>query len=470
MKAHVLTSHSEKPYSYWIKKNWYYHALIASLYRSFIPEQSRVLHMRCKNGVLLAAVKPSFGVGIDEDHSCIAEAQLQYQEYQFITGDFKNLSLDQSLHKKFDYIMINLATMESDDVQMLFETIHAVSHESTKVVIDFYSCLWEPVLWLTQKLSLRRPTEFKNWLSLHDISNFLSLADCEIVTKDRYILIPCYIPLFSWLVNSFIAPLPVINRLCLSNLIVARPVPKKLNKQDYSVSVIIPCRNERGNIEAAVKRCPVMGKKTEIIFVEGHSKDNTLEEIKRVCALYPEKNISYYVQQGKGKGDAVRLGFERAAGDVLMILDADLTVAPEELPKFYNALLDGKGEFINGSRLVYGMESEAMRFLNLIANYCFGIGFSWLLGQPIKDTLCGTKVLFKTTYEKIVANRSFFGEFDPFGDFDLLFGAAKLNLKIVDMPIRYKNRNYGTTQISRFRHGFLLLCMSFVALKKFKFK
>ncbi len=466
MKAQVLTSHVEKPYAYWIKKNWYYHSLIARLYQSFIPQGSRVLHISCKNGFLLAATNPSQGVGVDEDVQCINDAQQQYREYQFVVGDFKNITLDQT----FDYIMMNLATMETDDVQKLFEHIHTVSHESTKIIIDFYSCLWEPVLWITQKLSLRRPTMFKNWLSLHDVANFLSLAHCEVITKDRYILVPYYIPVLSWFANTFIAPLPLINKLCLSQWIVARPIPKKLNKLDYSVSVIIPCRNERGNIEAAVQRCPLMGKRTEIIFVEGHSKDNTLEEIKRVCELYPEKNISYYVQQGKGKGDAVRLGFAQATGDVLMILDADLTVAPEELPKFYDALLNGKGEFINGSRLVYGMESEAMRFLNLIANYCFGIGFSWLLEQPIKDTLCGTKVLFKHSYEKIVANRSFFGEFDPFGDFDLLFGAAKLNLKIVDMPIRYKNRNYGTTQISRFRHGILLLCMSFIALKKFKFK
>lgn len=230
------------------------------------------------------------------------------------------------------------------------------------------------------------------------------------------------------------------------------------------------CRNERGNVEAAVTRCPTMGKSTEIIFVEGHSRDNTLEEIQRVQKAYPEKNIRWYVQSGIGKGDAVRLGFAQAQGDILMILDGDLTAPPEELPKFFNALIDGNGEFINGSRLVYGMESGAMRILNLIANYCFGLGFSWLLGQPIKDTLCGTKVLFKSDYEKIEKNRAFFGDFDPFGDFDLLFGAAKLHLKIIDMPVHYKSRSYGTSQISRFKHGFLLLCMSFLALKKFKFK
>lgn len=466
MKATSLTLPAEKSYDYWLKKNWYYHGFIARLYRSFIPEHSNVLQISCKNGFLLAALNPSRAVGIDEDVHCIAKAQQTYSSFEFHAGNLKNVPHD----KPFDYIMINLATMEVDDVQELFEQVRGFCHDKTKIVIDFYSLLWEPILWITQKLSLRRKTVLKNWLSSQDLINFLSLAGFEVVTHDRSLLVPCYIPLVSWLLNTFIAPLPFINWLCLSQWIVARPIPEKKSSQEYTVSVIIPCRNERGNIEAAVTRCPDMGKATEIIFVEGHSKDNTLEEIQRVCQAYPEKKISYFVQPGRGKGDAVRVGFEKAIGDVLMILDADLTVPPEELPKFFDALVSGKGEFINGSRLVYGMESEAMRILNLIANYCFGLGFSWLLGQPIKDTLCGTKVLFAKDYEKIVQNRSFFGDFDPFGDFDLLFGAAKLNLKIIDMPIHYKNRSYGTTQISRFRHGFLLLCMSFIALKKFKFK
>jgi hypothetical protein len=466
MKANTVRIALEQSYDYWLKKNWYYHSWIARLYCSFIPKGSKVLQISCKNGFLLNATEPSLGMGIDEDLACITQAKECYSNYQFYAGNLKSIPVDQ----KFDYIMISLATMEVDDVQELFEQLHKSCHDTTKIVIDFYSILWEPILWVTQKLSLRRPTVLKNWLSSHDVINFLSLAGFEVITRDRYMIMPKYIPLISWVLNTFIAPLPGINWFCLSQWIVGRPVPVKKNPNDYSVSIIVVCRNERGNVENAVQRCPMMGKSTELIFVEGHSKDNTLEEIRRVQSAYPEKNISWYVQPGKGKGDAVRLGFEKATGDVLMIQDGDLTAPPEELTKFFHALISGKGEFINGSRLVYGMESEAMRILNLIANYCFAMGFSWLLGQPIKDTLCGTKVIFKTDYDKIVKNRSFFGEFDPFGDFDLLFGAAKLNLKIVDVPVHYKNRSYGTSQISRFRHGFLLLCMSFIALRKFKFK
>jgi glycosyltransferase involved in cell wall biosynthesis len=189
----------------------------------------------------------------------------------------------------------------------------------------------------------------------------------------------------------------------------------------------------------------------------------------RVKEKYSNKNIVVEKQTGKGKGNAVREAFEKSTGDILMILDADLTTPPEDMPKFYDAICSKRGEFINGCRLVYPMERQAMRFLNLLANKFFGLFFTYLLGQKVKDTLCGTKVVLKSDYNKIKNNRKYFGEFDPFGDFDLLFGAAKLNLKIAEIPVRYKEREYGSTQISRFSHGWLLIKMSLFAAKKIKF-
>ena len=212
-----------------------------------------------------------------------------------------------------------------------------------------------------------------------------------------------------------------------------------------------------------------MGSHTELIFVEGHSQDDTIEQCRRVAAVTPDKDIKIFTQNGRGKGDAVRLGFSKASGDILIILDADLSVAPEDLPQFYDALVTGKGEFINGSRLVYAKDPQAMRFLNLLGNKFFALLLSRLLGQPIKDTLCGTKVLYRNDYGRIAGSRAYFGDFDPFGDFDLLFGAAKLNLKIVEAPIRYRQRTYGTTNISRFSHGWLLLRMSAYAARKLLF-
>jgi len=268
------------------------------------------------------------------------------------------------------------------------------------------------------------------------------------------------------LINRWLAPF--LQWFCLTVFFVARREPAGAARP-LTVSVVIPARNEAGNIPAAVQRTPDMGAGTELVFVEGHSRDHTWAEIQRVAAANPGRKIKILQQSGKGKGDAVRAGFAIATGDVLMILDADLTMPPEELPKFYDVLAGGRAEFANGVRLVYPMDEKAMRFLNLCANKTFGLIFTWLLGQPVKDTLCGTKVLTRAHYHRIAANRAHFGDFDPFGDFDLLFGAAKLNLKIADVPIRYRERTYGTTNIQRWRHGLLLLRMVWFAARKLKF-
>ena len=275
-------------------------------------------------------------------------------------------------------------------------------------------------------------------------------------------------PFLGSLLNRFLVRFWPFSHLALANFLVARPQPIEV-KEKPSVSVIVPARNEAGNISTIFKRLPKMGRETELIFVEGHSQDDTFVVIEREIAAHSSTPSRVYRQTGIGKADAVRLGFEQAHGEILMILDADLTVPPEDLPRFYQALCNRTGEFINGVRLVYPMEQQAMRTLNLLGNKFFSIAFSWLLGQSIKDTLCGTKVLWKKDYELISSNRSYFGEFDPFGDYDLIFGAAKLNLKIVDLPIRYRERTYGSTNIHRWRHGWLLVKMVAFAARRLKF-
>jgi len=310
------------------------------------------------------------------------------------------------------------------------------------------------------------PTPDQSWIALDDIRNLLYLGNYEVIKTERRLLFPKYVPGISWLLNH-IGTLPVINNACLAQYIVARSI-HATPLRERSVSIVIPCRNEFGNIRPAIERLPDFGTWQEIIFVDGHSSDGTREEIERVIAGYPDKKIRLLLQTGKGKGDAVRLGFDAAEGDILMILDADLTVPPEALPRFYQAIASSKGDFLNGCRLIYPMEDRAMRALNQLGNKFFAMCFSWLLGQRLKDTLCGTKVLFRTDYQAIARNRSYFGDFDPFGDFDLLFGASKLNLKIIEVPVRYRNRSYGETKIHRFRHGLILLRMVFYAYRKMK--
>jgi hypothetical protein len=338
--------------------------------------------------------------------------------------------------------------------------------------LNFYNNFWRLPLSLVKQFGLGADLLEQNWFSPHDVFNLLELAGFEVIRHRSFILFPLNIPFFSNLMNRYMVNFPPFSWLALTNFVIARTRPNQgqnLSVKDVSVSVIVPARNESGNIENLLRRLPRIGKQTEVIFVEGHSIDKTYETIKKIIVQFPDRPSKLIRQSGRGKGDAVRLGFKEANGDVLIILDADLTVPPEVLPRFVDALVSGRGEFINGVRLVYPLENQSMRFLNMIGNKFFSLAFSWLLGQPTKDTLCGTKVLWKNDYETIAKNRHYFGNFDPFGDFDLLFGAAKLNLKIIDMPIRYRSRNYGDTNINRWQHGLLLLKMVIFAARRLRF-
>ncbi|HLA07169.1 MAG TPA: glycosyltransferase [Anaerolineales bacterium] len=451
----ALKSDSQRGLGRW------YHRRLAEIYRFHITPNLSVLELGCGDGKLLGVLNPARAVGLDFSQEMIRRAQQQYPSFEFIHADAHDLS---GISETFDVIILSDLVNDLWDVQRVFEQIKAVSTPRTRIIINFYSRLWQLPLSLGQTLGLAKPNLYQNWLTREDIRSLLRLAGFEPVQITQEILFP--LPL-GGLANRFLVRLWPLQHLALSNFVIARPIPQRA--REPVVSIIVPARNEAGNIKAIFERTPKMGRETELVFVEGHSKDDTFAAIQHEAASHPSIPSLVLQQTGIGKADAVRLGFAKANGDVLMILDADLTVPPEDLPRFYEALVSGKGELINGVRLVYPMEKEAMRTLNFLGNKFFSLAFSWLLGQPIKDTLCGTKVLWKKDYEKIAANRSYFGDFDPFGDYDLIFGAAKLNLKIVDLPIRYRERTYGSTNISRWKHGMLLLRMVAFAARRIKF-
>ncbi len=453
----------------WIEKNRFYYENDYRYMRFLIPEGLRVLDLGCGAGRLLSEVNPAKGVGVDLSAEMIKTAKSKYAEFEFLVGDAEDPKFIKDLGGPFDAIIISDTIGSFSDCQAALDILHPLCAPETRIIISYYAVGWAPILLAAQWFGWKMPQPQQNWLTTDDIVNLLSLSHFEVIKRECRQLIPKALLGFGDFINRFIAPFPIIRRLCLRNYVVARPASyKNLRKKPQSVTIVIPCRNERGNIESAIKRIPVFCKDMEILYVEGGSSDGTLEEINRVIKKYPKKDIKVQVQRGVGKGDAVRLGFGEARGEVLMILDADLTVPPEDLPKFFNAIASGQGEFINGSRLVYPMEDDAMRFLNLVANKVFSLLFTWLLNQRFTDTLCGTKVLRKSDYELISQNRSYFGAFDPFGDFDLIFGAAKLNMKVVEVPVRYAERIYGETQISRFQHGWLLVKMVVFAFRKLK--
>jgi SAM-dependent methyltransferase len=451
----------------WIERNAFFYGQDEKYMRFLVPEGLRVLDLGCGTGRMLAALKPARGVGVDISSNMIEIARRDFPDLEFVVGDIEDSAVVSSLTGPFDVIVLSDTIGTLEDCQATFERLHGLCTPDTRLVVAYYSRLWEPVLRVGELIGQKMPILQQNWLSTGDIANLLRLADFDVIKREWRQLLPKRLLGLGTLVNSYIAPWPVIRRACLRNYVVARSM-KALTRRALSATVLIPCRNERGNIEAAVTRLPRFCDDIELLFVEGHSRDGTLEEIRRVMAAHPDRDIKVLRQNGTGKGDAVRTGFAAARGDVLMILDADLTMPPEWMPKFYEALVSGKGEFINGTRLAYPMENEAMQLLNHIANRVFSWLFTWLLNQRFTDTLCGTKVLTRKHYLSIAANRGYFGDFDPFGDFDLIFGAAKLNLKVIEIPVAYANRTYGETQISRFRHGWLLLRMVVFAFRKLK--
>ncbi len=439
-----------------------YCRLLGHYLRHIVPSGASVLEVGCGDGSLLAQLPNRDIAGIDLSVVLIDEARRKLPHGRFEVGAGECFNLG----RNFDYILFSDTFHLAVDVQAMLWCATEHSHPESRIVANTYSALWRPLYSIATFLGLKKAMPLENWLSLSDVANLFQLADWETVAVAPKLLLPIEIPIVGKLINRWLAPL--LPWLCSTLFFTARR-SRLAENNNLTVSVVVPARNEAGNIENAVTRTPDMSSGLELIFIEGGSSDDTWDEIERVIVAYPDRNIRALRQTGKGKGNAVREAFAVATGDVLMILDADLTVPPEELSKFFDVIASGRAEFANGVRLVYPMEDRAMRFFNLCANKFFGIAFSWLLGQHVKDTLCGTKVLSRKNYELIAANRSYFGDFDPFGDFDLLFGAAKLNLKILDVPIRYKDRTYGTTNIQRWRHGAMLFRMLFYAARRLKF-
>jgi 2-polyprenyl-3-methyl-5-hydroxy-6-metoxy-1,4-benzoquinol methylase len=452
----------------------YFYGYLTRVIQARVPPGLRVLDVGCGSGHLLASLRPATGVGIELSSRAVATARRTHAgtSLRFIEGDGTGPETLAAAGGPFDVVMMFNVVTHLTDAQRAFESLQPVCHARTRVLVYSYSRVWQPALRAAELLGLKLRQPAESWLPPEEIARMLWLADFEVLREERHVVCPVGIPLLADLLNRYLGRLPLVDALSLMFGIVARPAPHRFagsRAPNPATSVVIPCRNEAGNVPSLVARLPELAPGSEFIFVEGHSTDDTETALRRAIAENPTLPLRFLKQAGRGKGDAVRAGFTAAKGDVLLILDADMGVAPEDVPKFVRALVGGKGELINGSRMVYPMEGRAMRFLNLLGNKFFAFLFTWLLGQQVRDTLCGTKALYREDYERIAANRAFFGDFDPFGDFDLLFGAARLNLAIVDVAVRYHARQHGVTNISRFRHGWLLLQMSAFAARKLKF-
>jgi SAM-dependent methyltransferase len=447
-----------------------FHVQLLQHFRHHIPEGSRVLECGCGNGDLLAGLRPALGMGIDFSFAMVEKAQKYHGFGKGLEFQQRDVETD-PIPGEYDHIVLDYLTGYLTDLQTTLQKLRSVAHDRTRLHITTLNTLWLHPLALAVRLGVVMPQPPSNWLSHDDLFNLLELAGWEVVNFEHIQLFPFSWPLISRMLNGVCVRLPLIRHFGITVAITARPRMSHVVRGDVSCSVIVPARNESGNIRAAIERVPVLGNRTEVIFVEGNSRDDTWRVIESEVAAYKGPHLLKALKQpGRGKWDAVRTGFAAAQGDVLVIQDADLTAPPEDLPKFYETLANGTAEFINGSRLVYPMEARAMRFLNLVGNKFFAIALSYVLGQSVKDSLCGTKMLLRSDYERLLVRIAELGDFDPFGDFNLLFGAALLDLRIRDVPVRYRDRTYGETNISRFSHGWLLLRMTWFALWRLKFR
>jgi len=469
----------------WFRRNYLYHSQIIEACKPFVDPDSRVLELGCSTGNLLDRLNPKQGVGVDISPVSIDLARQRYPRYQWLCADVEKLPASAPLDAPFDLVILADLVGYLQDVQTALQSLHSLTHSHTRIVISLWNWMWQPILYLGERAGLKAPdlTVRSNWLSVQTVRNFLELAHYEVLQELPGLLLPYDLPPLSGFVNS-LSGAPLFHRLALVHTVIARPVRREVVRS-YTVSVIVPTRNEAGNIQTVVELMPEMGSDTEIIFIDGNSTDGTVEKVHEIIASHPQRDIKFMPQVPPasaeastpsnlmlklGKGDAVRKAFDAASGDILMILDSDISVRPDELIRFYDALASGQARFASGTRFAYPQERTAMPPLNRLGNVFFSLAFSWLLDQPITDTLCGTKALFKSDYELIKANRTYFGDFDPFGDFDLLFGAAWLKLHIIEIPIHYQARTYGESKVRVHIHGPLLGKMSLIALWQFKIR
>jgi ubiquinone/menaquinone biosynthesis C-methylase UbiE/glycosyltransferase involved in cell wall biosynthesis len=471
----------------WYRRSKYYHDYVERSLRSLIPAGSTVLELGCGTGNLLAALQPSRGLGLDVSPEMLRVARRNHPDLEFKVGDAENFEIPKTT---FDFVVASDLVGELEDITAMLDRVREVGGEETRLILTFHNPALEAALRAAQRAGLSMAPRRQNWVGRLAMTNLLELADFRVEKIEHGLLVPIPVPLLAPLANRYLSGRRAFSYIDLVNVVVARPIVPRPQPEALSVTVLIPCRNEIDNIVPAVERTPEMGTHTEILFVDGSSTDGTKERIEEVIERYrgvrdirlllqvPDADYErpkYHpdaptVMLKLGKGDAVRKGFDVAQGDVLMILDADLTVPPEDLPRFLDPIAKGKAEFVNGTRLVYPMEERAMKFVNYLGNWFFSVLFTWLLEQPIRDTLCGTKVLRKRDYERIKAGRAHFGEFDPFGDFDLLFGASRCGLRIIEVPVRYRRRMAGVSKVRVSQHGWLLIGMSFIGLRRLKFE
>ncbi len=437
--------------SRWKRKMAAYREHTIKFLSQVVPENKKVLLIGCLTSEILEALRPSYGVGLDvsEEAVRLARANCQNPNVRYHCA----LPEEYKTTEKFDYVILLNVVDHSDDVLALVDSVSKFVHEDSRVILSMLNPLWHPLVKFASRLKIRIPDHKRNLVGSRILGTALEIKSFKVMDKCRRVLVPKRIPLFSWLCNQFLSRLPGFNSLCFIQYVTAKPAElKKTNRS--SCSVIIPCYNEEGNITECINRVPHMGSFTEILVVNDGSKDKTEEIVRNLTPTFPNLTLITYAKN-QGKGNAVLKGLRAAKGDVVMILDADMTVPPEELTDFFEALESKTADFASGTRFLYPMEREAMRLANYFGNILFSKLVEVIVGSECSDTLCGTKAMRKIDFADFELEDS------AWGDFDLIFHAARRKLKCVEIPVHYKSRVAGESKMKAFSSGisFLKLCL-----------
>ncbi len=433
-------------WDFWRDKNRYYHDSLAEFVRGVGPPDGNVLEVGAGTGDLLASVPAAHAVGLNLSKRLNELASAKHPLLDLRTFEIDHISLPDGFTADH-VVMVNMLD-HVHDIWELVESLQPHLGEHSLLLLTTTNPLWAPVMRLGGRLGWRVPDSPRNYLTSRDIASVLALQGIDVVESGFLLPAPKRVPVVADLLNLIVPDVPVLRYASSVQYLAARV---RCVRRPLSVSVVIPCHNEEGNIAECIARTPDFGRSTEVVVVDDGSRDETRAVVRSVMQRDPRVRLVAY-DTNHGKANAVRAGFDAATGDVLMILDADMTVAPEDLPKFLKPLQDGTADFVNGTRLVYPMAGQAMPLANFLGNKAFCFLTSWALRQRVSDTLCGTKALFRADYEKL----PIVGK-DRWGDFDLLFGAARSRLRILEIPVHYGDRKSGDSKMNVRRDGWLFL-------------
>tara|TARA_B110000977_G_scaffold125183_1_gene160299 strand:+ start:1495 stop:2904 length:1410 start_codon:yes stop_codon:yes gene_type:complete len=369
----------------------------------------------------------------------------------------------------FDHIVIADIEHQKFITKNLIDLNEKIDNECRVIVLS-KSIFWSTLINFYKKIKNIGPDK-NNFLPYSNLRKIFLNTNFEIVKNEKIIFFPFQFSLLTKFINQ-IFRFPVLNFFCMINLTVLKKVQKKnYQAEGKKISFIIPCKNEGGNIKFFYEKIINSTINAEFLFGNDNSSDNTLDEIKKLQQAIPNKEIKIYDGPGVCKSENVYKGINLASGEIILIYDADLTVSFDDLVNSINLLLKTDADFINCTRMIMPQQKNAMKFLNFYGNLFFAFLFSILFKQKITDTLCGTKIFFKKDWEQIKKYNNTWGAKDLWGDFDLLLGAYKNNLKIVENPISYTDRKEDETKMTGIiKNSIRMLIITFVAYYKLRIR